>query len=64
MEYTFQDYQHAADKHAFILDAVKARKAAPAFRQALEAVSYFRGQNTEVARKTVARASVRMAVRL
>ena len=58
MAFTYQDYQSAADKHQFILEAVRAHKSSPAFRQALEAVNYFRGQNTEVARKTIARASV------
>ena len=58
MHYTYQDFMSAQDRGAFLLDAVKARRASPGFRHGLEAVSYFRGENTEVARKTVTRAAV------
>ena len=58
MEYTYQDYEKAQDRYGFLLEAVKARRASPEFRRALEAVSYFRGENPEVARKTITRAAV------
>ena len=53
---TFQDWEAAEDKDAFLLAAAAAYKLTPAFRTALDAARYFRGENTAVARKTVLRA--------
>ena len=59
---TWQDYQHARDKEALLLEAIRRCKASPAFNHALEANSYFRGENPQVARKTILRAQKVSAV--
>ncbi len=53
---TWQDYLAARDKEALLLEAIRRCKASPAFGHALEANSYFRGENPQVARKTILRA--------
>ncbi len=53
---TWQDYLAAEDREALLLEAAAKYKASRAFRQALEASAYFRGENTNVSRKTVLRA--------
>jgi len=53
---TWQDYLAAADREALLLEAIRRCKASPAFARALEANSYFRGENPAVARKTILRA--------
>lgn len=55
-ESTYQDWQRAEDKHAFLLDAIIRYKASRDFTHALEANAYFRGENPTVARKTILRA--------
>ncbi|MGN1370568.1 MAG: phage portal protein [Aristaeellaceae bacterium] len=53
---TWQDFLAASDREALLLEAIRRYKASPAFRRALEANCYFRGENTQVARKTILRA--------
>ena len=53
---TYQDWEQTQDRSAFLLQAVSAYKLTPAFRTALDATRYFRGENTTVAAKTVLRA--------
>lgn len=53
---TYQDFLRARDKPAFILRAAEHHKHSPAFRRALEAESYFRGENTAIAGKTILQA--------
>ena len=53
---TWQDYLAASDREALLLEAICRYKTSPGFHQALEATSYFRGENTKVARKTILRA--------
>ncbi len=53
---TWQDYLGASDREALLLEAIRRYKASPAFNRALEANSYFRGENPQVARKTILRA--------
>ena len=53
---TWQDYLLAADKEALLLEAVRRYKASAEFHRALDANSYFRGENPSVARKTILRA--------
>ena len=53
---TWQDYLAASDREALLLEAVKRYKASREFNHALEANCYFRGENTQVARKTILRA--------
>ena len=53
---TWQDFLAASDKEALLLEAIRRYKASPEFHRALEANCYFRGENTQVARKTILRA--------
>ncbi len=53
---TWQDFLGAKDREATLLEAIRRYKASPAFLNALEANSYFRGENTQVARKTILKA--------
>ena len=53
---TWQDYLATEDREALLLQAVTRFKASPGFQQALDANSYFRGENTRIARKTILRA--------
>lgn len=53
--YTYQDYQAADDRIALLLKAAEKFKASPEFQRALNAGSYFRGENPVIARKTVLR---------
>ncbi len=53
---TYQDYERAADKAAALAEAVAGYKRSAAFRTALEADAYFRGENPTVARKTILQA--------
>ncbi len=53
---TWQDYQGAEDPLALLVRAIDRYKLSPFFRRALEAASYFRGENTAVSRKTILRA--------
>ena len=53
---TWQDYLASSDRTALLLEAIRRYKASPQFNQALEANCYFRGENTQVGRKTVLRA--------
>ncbi|MBQ2954273.1 MAG: phage portal protein [Clostridia bacterium] len=53
---TWQDYLAAEDRGELLLSAVGQFKASRGFLHALEANSYFRGENTRVARKTILRA--------
>ncbi|MBE5795823.1 MAG: phage portal protein [Clostridiales bacterium] len=53
---TYQDYLGAQDQPTLLLEAVKRYKASRGFQHALEANCYFRGENTQVARKTILRA--------
>ena len=53
---TWQDLLAASDREALLLEAIRRYKASPGFQQALEANCYFRGENTQVARKTILRA--------
>lgn len=50
---TWQDFLAAGDKEALLLEAIRRYKASPEFHRALEANCYFRGENTQVARKTI-----------
>lgn len=56
LDVTWQDWCAAADRDALMLEAIDRYKASGFFRHALEASSYFRGENTAVGRKTVLRA--------
>lgn len=56
MEMTYQDFAAAEDKLGAALAAVARYKGSGEFQAALEAEKYFRGENTEVARKTVLKA--------
>ena len=53
---TWQDYLASEDRGELLLQAVRRFKASRGFLNALEADSYFRGENTRVARKTILRA--------
>lgn len=53
---TYQDYAQAADKDAALQEAVEGWKRSAAFRTALEAEAYFRGENPTVSRKTILQA--------
>lgn len=53
---TWQDWEAASDREALLFQAIDRYKTSSAFRQALEAASYFRGENTAISRKTVLRA--------
>ncbi|MGN0794166.1 MAG: phage portal protein [Aristaeellaceae bacterium] len=53
---TWQDYLAAEDREALLLQAVTRFKASHDFQQALDANSYFRGENTRIACKTILRA--------
>ena len=53
---TWQDYLASNDRKALLLEAVGRFKASRSFQDALEANCYFRGENTNVARKTILRA--------
>lgn len=53
---TYQDWEAAADREQLMLQAVDRYKSSSFFRHALEAASYFRGENSAVSRKTVLRA--------
>ena len=54
---TWQDYVSSGDRMALLLEGVGACKRSRAFREALEASAYFRGENPAVAGKTVLRAA-------
>lgn len=56
METTYQDFEQAEDKLAMALGAIERYKASGEFQAALEAERYFRGENTEIGRKTVLKA--------
>lgn len=53
---TWQDWEAAAEKDSLLLQAIEHYKTSAFFRRALEASSYFRGENTAVSTKTVLRA--------
>ncbi len=53
--YTYQDYLAAEDRIALLLKAAEKFKASPEFQRALDAGSYFRGENPAIARKTILR---------
>ncbi len=53
---TWQDYLASEDRGGLLLEAVRQFKTSRGFLHALEANSYFRGENTRVARKTILRA--------
>ena len=53
---TWQDYQGATEPRALIVRAIDRYKLSPYIRRALDAASYFRGENTAVSRKTILRA--------
>ena len=53
---TYQDYEAARDKEKALLQAVEDFRAGTAFRTALDANAYFRGENPAVQRKTILRA--------
>ena len=53
---TWQDWEAAPEKDSLLLQAIDRYKNSAFFRQALEAASYFRGENTAISRKTVLRA--------
>jgi hypothetical protein len=59
---TWQDYLITRDREALLLEAIRRCKASPAFNQALEANSYFHGENPAVSRKTILRAKKISAV--
>ena len=54
--YTYQDYLAAEDKIALLCKAIEKFKASAEFVRALNASSYFRGENPTIARKTILRA--------
>lgn len=54
--YTYQDYLAAEDKIALLCKAIEKFKASTEFVRALNASSYFRGENPTIARKTILRA--------
>lgn len=54
--YTYQDYLAAEDKIALLCKAIEKFKASAEFVRALSASSYFRGENSTIARKTILRA--------
>ena len=54
--YTYQDYLAAEDKIALLCKAIEKFKASAEFTRALNASSYFRGENPTIARKTILRA--------
>ena len=56
MEMTFQDFEQAEDKLAAALAAIDRYKGSAEFQAALEAERYFRGENTEISRKTMLKA--------
>ncbi|MBE5769491.1 MAG: phage portal protein [Clostridiales bacterium] len=53
---TWQDYLAADDKFALVEKAIQSYKDSREFSTALDAASYFRGENPTVARKTILRA--------
>lgn len=53
---TWQDYLSTQDREVLLLEAIRRYKASPGFHRALEANCYFRGENPQVARKTILRA--------
>ncbi len=53
---TWEDYQAAQDRDELLLEAVRRYRASAAFHHALDANSYFRGENPCVSRKTILRA--------
>ncbi|MBQ8654392.1 MAG: phage portal protein [Clostridia bacterium] len=53
---TWQDWEASGDREALLLHAIDRYKGSRFFRCALDAASYFRGENTAVGRKTVLRA--------
>ncbi len=53
---TWQDWEAAPDREQLLLQAIDRYKTSAFFRQALEASSYFRGENSAVSQKTVLRA--------
>ena len=59
---TWQDYLITRDREALLLEAIRRCKASPAFNRALEANSYFHGENPAVSRKTILRAKKISAV--
>ena len=55
-DFTYQDWQSCTDRTGLMLKAIERYKGSAAFLGALEASSYFRGENTAVSRKTILRA--------
>ena len=53
---TWQDWLACADRDAALFEAAEEHRRSAAFRLALDADAYFRGENTAVAQKTVLRA--------
>ncbi len=53
---TWQDYLGAKDRETMLLEAIQRYKSSPGFLHALEANCYFRGENPQIARKTILRA--------
>lgn len=53
---TWQDWEASHDREQLLLQAIDRYKTSAFFRQALEASSYFRGENSAVSQKTVLRA--------
>ena len=53
---TYQDFLAVDSLQEALLRAVRAYKSSPAFRQAVSANAYFRGENEEISRKTILRA--------
>lgn len=54
--YTYQDYENAGSPLSVLLKAVEEYRSSADFQHALEASSYFRGENPAIARKTILRA--------
>lgn len=53
---TWQDYLAASDRFALVLEAIRRYRASAEFAHALDANSYFHGENPRVAHKTILRA--------
>ena len=54
---TYQTYLSSYDKGKCLLQAIRAYRVSPFFRDGLQAGAYFRGENPAIAQKTVLRAS-------
>ncbi len=54
---TYQTYLSSPDKGKCLLQAIRAYRVSPFFRDGLQASAYFRGENPAIAQKTVLRAS-------